>query len=41
MSKYINPIDLTKLITNEEYHVFGGKITVCCLTLKNGYKVIG
>ncbi len=30
------------LITGEDYHVFPSTtLTVCCLTLRNGYRVIG
>ncbi len=29
-------------IVNQQYHVFeGSQLTVCCLTLKNGFTVIG
>jgi len=34
--------DVDSLIVGEEYHVFPGTtVTVCCLTLQNGYSVIG
>lgn len=34
--------DLDSKITGEQYHVFPGTtVTVCCLTLENGYSVIG
>ena len=29
------------VIVEEEYRVFFGKTTVCCLTLKNGFTVTG
>ena len=28
-------------IIEEDYHVFNGILTVCCLTLKNGFTVTG
>jgi len=28
-------------IAHEQYHIFHNKHTVCCLTLKNGFTVIG
>lgn len=28
-------------IERDEYHVFGGVLTVCCLFLKNGFTVTG
>ena len=37
----ITPEHLNKKIVREEYHVFGGVTTVCCLTLENGFTVIG
>lgn len=33
--------DLTKLIDDVEYHIFQPTMTVCCITLKNGFKVVG
>lgn len=34
--------DITNLVTKEQYHVFeGSTLTVCCLTLKNGFTVTG
>jgi len=34
--------DIDALIVAEDYHVFPGTtITVCCLTLQNGYTVTG
>lgn len=33
---------LTSLIIDAQYHVFPGTtLTVCCLTLRNGYNVVG
>ncbi len=33
---------LESLVVAEQYHVFPGTtMTVCCLTLKNGFSVIG
>jgi hypothetical protein len=34
--------DIAALITKADYHQFPGTtVTVCCLTLKNGYNVVG
>ena len=36
------PASLDAKITGEQYHVFPGTtMTVCCLTLENGFNVIG
>jgi hypothetical protein len=32
---------ITYQIEKEDYHVFNGIVTVCCLTLKNGHTVVG
>jgi hypothetical protein len=33
---------IDSVISNEQYHVFEGTtVTICCLTLNNGYNVIG
>lgn len=33
---------LTGLVTSIQYHLFPGtRLTVCCLTLKNGFSVVG
>lgn len=41
-AKRITPDDLDAEIVSEEYHVFPGScLTVCCLTLKNGFAVTG
>lgn len=38
----LNPQHIDNTIVSEEYHTFGGhKLTVCCLTLVNGFKLIG
>ncbi len=38
----ITPDDLDAEIVGEDYHVFPGTcLTICCLTLKNGFNVTG
>jgi len=38
----ITSADIDAAIVDEDYHVFGGTtLTVCCLTLQNGFTVIG
>ena len=38
----ITPEDIDAAIATEAYHVFPGTtLTVCCLTLVNGYQVVG
>jgi len=38
----LSPDLIDDVITSEEYHVFQGScLTVCCLTLKNGFTVTG
>lgn len=37
----LSPALIDAQIASEDYHVFGGVMTVCCLTLKNGYMVLG
>jgi hypothetical protein len=38
----LNPDLINATIAKEEYHVFGGTcLTVCCLTLTNGFTVTG
>ncbi len=37
----LTPTDIDATIDREEYHVFDSIMTVCVLTLKNGYKVTG
>lgn len=41
-AKRITPEDLDKEIVAEDYHVFPGScLTICSLTLKNGFTVTG
>ena len=38
----ITPQQIDSLIAREEYHVFPGScMTVCCLTLANGFNTVG
>lgn len=37
----LSPTLINEVIDKEYYHTFPGGITVCCLILKNGFKVIG
>lgn len=38
----LTPQQIDEAVAGEAYHVFDGTtVTVCCLTLKNGYTVIG
>ncbi len=38
----LTPEHIDAVITGEEYHVFpGSQLTVCCLTLQNGFTVTG
>lgn len=38
----VTPESLEDLVTDEAYHRFPGTtVTVCCLTLKNGFNVVG
>ncbi|AST87987.1 hypothetical protein CIG66_25320 (plasmid) [Ralstonia pseudosolanacearum] len=38
----VTPMRIEAVITGEAYHVFPGTtVTVCCLTLANGFNVIG
>lgn len=37
----LRPADIDAAIASEDYHVFDGKTTVCCLTLNNGAHVLG
>lgn len=38
----VTPGMIEAAIVGEDYHVFGGStLTVCCLTLKNGFTVTG
>lgn len=41
-AKRITPEDLDAEIVSEDFHVFPGScLTVCCLTLRNGFTVTG
>lgn len=38
----LTPDDIDAAIVAEQYHVFPGTtVTVCCLTLRNGFSVVG
>ena len=38
----ITPERIEEIIVSEDFHVFGGtQLTVCCLTLANGFTVSG
>lgn len=38
----LTPADIDAAIVSEDYHVFQGTtLTVCCLTLRNGFTVTG
>lgn len=38
----LTPDQIDSVIASDEYHVFeGSQLTVCCLTLKNGFTVTG
>ncbi len=37
----LSPDKIDAAIGMAEYHVFSNKTTVCCLTLRNGFTVIG
>ena len=38
----LTPDAIEATIVNEQYHIFeGSQLTVCCLTLKNGFTVTG
>lgn len=38
----VTPAMIDAAIVGEDYHVFGGStLTVCCLTLRNGFTVLG
>lgn len=32
---------INEVIVSEQYHVFSGVLTICCLTLRNGFTVTG
>lgn len=38
----LNPAHIDSIIKNVQYHIFAGsQLTVCCMTLKNGFTVTG
>lgn len=37
----LTPSKIDSVIKSEEYHIFGDTLTVCCLTLINGFTVTG
>ena len=38
----LTPGDIDNLVANKQFHVFdGSQLTVCCITLQNGYTVTG
>ena len=37
----LSPEKIDAVIAGSEYHLFNGCVTVCCLTLQNGYSVVG
>lgn len=37
----LSPTQIDAMIRHGEYHVFNNKTTVCCLTLRNGFTVVG
>lgn len=38
----LTPNDITATILTEQYYVFPGTVmTICCLTLQNGFNVVG
>ena len=37
----VTPEQLEKVIVAEDYHLFGKTLTICCLTLQNGFTVTG
>lgn len=38
----LNPANIDNTIVDEAYHIFPGTtLTVCCLTLRNGFCVVG
>ena len=41
MSTRVTPEDINNTIVNTEYAVFGGRLTICILTLRNGFLVTG
>lgn len=41
MKKSVTNEDIDQAIVYEHYHVFHGRLTVCCLKLRNGFIVTG
>lgn len=42
MKDKLTQVDIEAAIVKEQYHVFEGTtLTICCLTLRNGYTVTG
>jgi hypothetical protein len=42
MKTKLDPVDIEMAVAQEDYHRFPGTtVTVCCLTLRNGYNAIG
>ncbi len=38
----VTPADIDAAVVHEQFHVFpGSQLTVCCLTLRNGFTVTG
>jgi hypothetical protein len=37
----VTPEHVNAVIASTEYHIFGGTLTICCLTLINGFTVTG
>lgn len=37
----LSPTHIDAVVKHAEYHVFSNKTTVCCLTLGNGFTVVG
>ena len=37
----LSPTEIQATIAREDYHVFNGVLTICCLTLVNGFTVTG
>lgn len=40
-TKKLSPEDIEKAIVSEDYYKLGVKTTVCLLTLRNGFEIIG
>jgi hypothetical protein len=37
----VTPEQVDAAIASEEYQIFSGRLTICCLTLRNGFLVTG